>query len=961
LNSDGQLDGNEVRRIDPDSTWLSDDGTYVRPYTRFSAGRGRFLVRVTYVPSYKLSRAVSAAADEFDEASGMIHIESIGRPGEYDPNDPTMFLQDPSVVAANSGTNGVYKKVEAWVPVGLVDQLWWITNATNEQGAAEFGVPTFVDASNNSVTFPQIFEGGFRSNRSVEFKGDSVFRLYPARGEKVQVAGRLGSGPGLTMRVQAMDDNGQVIGGNTIPEDNGDEDPTNDSLIFPMPTPADDPFAPDSDAPTGPYDPNYNIIFTQDRVEKRLVIDERQRRVDSDDPARNAIRFQPPNLDESDPITNLKRWLLLTRDSGRDVIVPDPPGAGTRRINTGWYGLTGPETLDFYTAGTPSAATLQQTRQLRALGLYVDNFGDIQYPEDRAYVKNEWLQRGSSDAARNGWLGDYYIPSVREEGINHPVAEMQFIMKRVSRDGGSLQWMPFIRITRFDLDQRQMNVYPATDRQRQFHRWVDTDNDGNLDTLVPVGFTQDFDYPANGVVYCEGSIRVRGLVGIDPGLNGNILPQSLTVVSGGSIYLEGNLLTVPGWNIGLMAQDYVTLNPTAFTRIRPGNDVVVEADEYNDKGKPIGWHFSVPQGGDLDFSFDSANALQHVMLFLKHTGLADDSTSTTQVSLVSPAGSSVDFNITRPPNTPGFGNSPNLFYEFRQIPAVENPVPWAVSNFQTANGSPANWEQKTFVIRNAFGVGATGDQTFRMTVGENLAVNAQPYWLSRAVVMPYISTNSTPFYRIEPMKIRIEAVLYAYTGSWFVIPPPVFNRNPADTRANFLASNLRATGVIPQGDGDPSNGLTEQDREAALYPFYNEPLNYDIEVHGAINENKPAEPNEQAEWTRRLWRSPLPTDPANYDLGAFPRPAALEYQPHIRYRYNQNLKRLVRARITRQGEAGTVIAWVDGNNPALKPANVPFLSQVVAAGLAANSYVETLPLLPKLPSSSLVYEGNALQ
>ncbi len=268
LNTDGVLDGPEVRLIDPDTTWLSDDGSYVRPYSRYSAGRGRFLLRVSYVPSYKFSRAASTAQDEFDEASGMIHIESIGRPGEFDPNDPSFFTQDASVIAANSGTNGVYKKVEAWVPVGLVDQLWWITNTTNEQGAAEFGVPSFIDSTGAPQMFPQVFEGGgFRSNRSVEFKGDSVFRLYPARGEAIQVAGRFGSGPGVTVRVNALDDDGDFVADGVIPPDDGDNVPGNDSSIFSAPIP---PFSPDSDAVGGPLNPAINIVVTQDRVEKRL-------------------------------------------------------------------------------------------------------------------------------------------------------------------------------------------------------------------------------------------------------------------------------------------------------------------------------------------------------------------------------------------------------------------------------------------------------------------------------------------------------------------------------------------------------------------------------------------------------------------------------------------------------------------------------------------------------------------
>ena len=39
-------------------------------------------------------------------------------------------------------------------------------------------------------------------------------------------------------------------------------------------------------------------------------------------------------------------------------------------------------------------------------------------------MKDEWLQRGSNSRRRSGWLGDYYIPSVDEGPVNHPIAEV---------------------------------------------------------------------------------------------------------------------------------------------------------------------------------------------------------------------------------------------------------------------------------------------------------------------------------------------------------------------------------------------------------------------------------------------------------------------------------------------------------------------------------------------------------
>ncbi len=81
----------------------------------------------------------------------------------------------------------------------------------------------------------------------------------------------------------------------------------------------------------------------------------------------------------------------------------------------------------------------------------------------------------------------------------------------------------------------------------------------------------------------------------------------------------------------------------------------------------------------------------------------------------------------------------------------------------------------------------------------------------------------------DPLPVRIEAMIYAQNGSWFVIPGPWFNEDPDEF------------GLDP----------TLQD-----YPGYREPLNIRISCYGAITENMPADLGAAAEWTSK-WGGPL--------------------------------------------------------------------------------------------------------
>ena len=153
---------------------------------------------------------------------------------------------------------------------------------------------------------------------------------------------------------------------------------------------------------------------------------------------------------------------------------------------------------------------------------------------------------------------------------------------------------------------------------------------------------------------------------------------------------------------------------------------------------------------------------------------------------------------------------------------------WAESNYQTPLSSPANFERKSFFLPNITSdntpipVGA--DATFRLLVGPRgngspeSSPNGQPYWLSRVALTP----------QNGPLPIRVEAVIYAFNESWFVIPPPFFNDDSRDTRENLAPTGRRLPGTLLGANS------------AIVFPFYNEALNVDVELLGSVTENMPA-------------------------------------------------------------------------------------------------------------------------
>lgn len=931
VDSSGSLDAAELRTIDPDYEWLDPVKNNGFPYVRISTGRGRFLLRISYLPTFRTASASSAFPDEFDPNSRQIHIEVIGRPGEFDPNDPTSFSADPT--RSRSNTNpGLFRKLEAFVPVGLVDQLLWITNFTGERGPAKIGVPPLRNpaydpnypANAGNAEFVQhhsLFEGGIRSNTDLQFLGTDQIRIYPSRAESLDVVGKItapaqanATGPS---EIWNMADTTGATTGAVVNPDTQDDNPANDTQVFTIPI---------QDSSTL----NTGQLQTAGRDIRFMIRDEAHLRSDILGTERSAREQTVPALNRKDATSGVSQYLALTRDSGANLVVPN--GAGSRTVNTGMYGLTD-RTLD---------------PRVRAKGLYLPNFDDIQHPENRQAIKDEWLQRNKQNP---GWFMGRYTPSVRTANSQQlrPISEV--ILTDTNGDGTG---QPIIRIVRTDPDTAQFDVPGGSTTEPGYFydlAWnAGTPNQGTLGNPRQI---RDFDYPENGVFYAEGSIRVRGRVGTAN------QPRQLTIVSGGTIYIEGNVSKANRASfVGLMAQDNVALNPTAFTRLQFNGDWLPN---------PAGDGVIMQQNSDVDVIVDDADGFQNARpdgvpdawVHLRHGAMSEDTNSETAIHLFLPrAGANwPDWNADRydfsqndpanwpvalrppsPPEPDWSTSAPNqLFYWFHQISAGSQ-LNWGESNYQTQlNPNEPNYERKSFYVPQVQSV--DGMSKFRIHVGpkdgDPLAPNQQAYLLSRVSVLP---TD-------RPLRIRIEAMIYAFNGSWFVIPPPFFSQDGddvgLDSRARLVNTNARAAKTFPSTYGP--------------YPFSNEALNVEVQVVGAINENFPAEPAETAAWTTRTW-----VNNPSYNQTVWPIPATPPaFRPDMRYRFDHDYRRMVRVRVQRTGRE--LVAWTA---PTAPPGGIPTLAAVLAQAMAPvasggdDSYVETLPILPSLPASAVVYEGN---
>ena len=227
---------------------------------------------------------------------------------------------------------------------------------------------------------------------------------------------------------------------------------------------------------------------------------------------RNVTRIEPPLVDPSAITGGLNAYRDVTRNSG----LWQYNSSSSQWYNTGYYGW--------------------------GQGLYINNPADSQTESSLYTLRGDWTEPGRS----NWWIGSYYAP---------PGVKIEFTPYNID---GLNNGAPELIIS-----------HDTGPNQPEFH-WYD--QSGNV--VYSAGEQVIMPYPANGVIFAEGNVRIKGT-----------LPQGkqLTVVSEGTIYVEGNILKCPFTGasstgylqtcaegsprnsaISLLAQNYVCVNTTQF-------------------------------------------------------------------------------------------------------------------------------------------------------------------------------------------------------------------------------------------------------------------------------------------------------------------------------------------------------------------------------------------------------------
>lgn len=491
---------------------------------------------------------------------------------------------------------------------------------------------------------------------------------------------------------------------------------------------------------------------------------------DADQYARGIKRLEPPIIDSSDTPNKVPRYITLTRDSG--VWIDGPNG----HVNSGRFGW--------------------------GRGVYIDNRDDLQ-PESETLFggytpRADWMKPNNDMASY--WQGPYYVPP----GV-------VIILNPYDTDGDG---QADITLTRTDIKSRFRD--PLYGKKAV---WFDAvgnpmNSVGSTITIPYPQGQQDITYydgnasqtitlDRNGVIFAEGNVRVRGMLA--PG-------KQLTVVSGGIIYVEGNLLKYRDRNtsnaapdptsaIALLAKEYVCVNTTQFVSLLTATGPASIGSDSG-TGEPP-YHLVISPEPNRTFystfSFGPPTGLWQPgdtpALFVRHAGQYGPS----YINMWLNRGL-LDIGVPNPLGIP------------LHVYGCGDPL-----YCQPGTGLSSLFEHKIWPLDGALLNGASLHTVPGMPNYFEMLLDQSSYTRNNYLLSAFA---------VQPLDIRIEAIIYAQNRSFFVIPGNWFNMNPTD---------------VP-GNSDRPRGVDE------MWPFFGQPLDTKITIDGAVTENLPASTSETGEW-----------------------------------------------------------------------------------------------------------------
>lgn len=794
-------------------------------YTTFNTGQGRFLLRVSYRPDMK------------DPLSKFIKIESIGRIGVFDENDPTTWKPH--------GNVALRRELTAYKPIGVTDYLRFITNKENRSASFVLGCPGYnvkLGRDNSSVFGSGGTRGApIRVQGNLSWYGDSVLLNLrsrpdengsPAPVDMVEIAGEVtNANAGNNVKLNRLNMDGSKID-----------------------TP--DLYSSDTEPPAGS---SWSAGgFYRDNSPQ------------ASEPTRRIKRIEPPSVDQADPTNTTTRYRLLTLNSGERIKL------GNDWINLGGLGW--------------------------GRGIYIGNSNDEQQDAQTlagSYtLRSDWMK--PNNTMKPHWKGPYYVPPGAVI-VLHPEdtdGDSQPDLSITRTDSGFISWCDASGVPRPDWGHTVTMPYPDCKNGRDIPYLVDPNQPP---TQNNIRFKH---IDGNGVIYAEGNVRIRGM-----------LPKGmqLTVVSGQNIYIEGNLLKYrdpqhkasardqyrgadPSGGLALLAKQYVCVNTTQF--FGPMNGIGADdvgSDAQN--GEPP-YHLIVSSEPDsmprIAFDFgpwesddSSVSEPSEWTLMLRHSGQF----GTSYINAWLNPGSGLPDDGILALNSGWRANLP--------APGLL-PFIWGVGD---SRFNAQGWGIGELFVGEAIPLLTAMNANLNTIVGD-------PNIFQIALDQSTVTRNNYLLggMAIQPFDIRIEALIYAESGSFFVLPGNWFNPNPSD----------------PAPAPDQRQGHIRPGGYAREFPFYGDPLDIRIIIDGAVSENIPAPLSDMEEWMAKWGRIPEKYGSSDVSTAHPGEGLAIMYDDHA--------------------------GW-----PRVTP------SDAASAPIRTDKYGRILPVTPRLPvSGSLIYFGDVI-
>lgn len=844
------------QNMDPDFEWVRPywptELGFAGPtggYTRFNSDQGRFLLRISYNPDPKVVM------------SKYIKIEAIGRWGMIDTLDPTTYH--------DAGHYRLRREITAFKPIGITDYSRFITNKDDRSADIPLGVPNY------ATNFGRAAGDGT--------KGTSK---YGERGGPIRVNGNLlwygnwdtnASNPSINIFLRGATANDMTQGANDILPLDGvevsgdircDADPSKDTnsvhvRIHQLLNGADTAFnvLPSAD----------NAFTTAEGFYRdgRDTVDASTDKNGKPAPRpRGVKRIEPPLVDQADPTNTTTRYKILTLNSGQRRLV------NGRYVNVGAYGW--------------------------GKGIYINNVNDKQDNSDTltgSYsLHADWTQ--PNNMMSTSWKGPYYVPpgvlidlkpnDYEMVGDKNQKKQYFFTITRTdtNSNGQRAIWYDPDGQPRPDWGQTVRMPYPDVDPVNG--RWA------SWQDIPPSTSTFTRRLEGNGVIYAEGNVRIRGM--LPPGMK-------LTIVSNQNIYIEGNVLKyrAPGSLSNTDVDNYRQADSTCGLALLARENVVVNTTQFMSPLSNIGpddqgadsllggnsYHLIVRNTPDSQFrcrfefgpyESETGTAPSGWSLFLRHSGEAGAAYIN---AWLNPLDTTANWGILNL-NT---GVTPQLPVH---VWGVGDPR-YALTGSQPGAGVGSAFVYNVFDLASPITQSATqlniapGVPNILQIALDEAYYSRSNYWMGGCAVMP--------------MDVRIEAIMYAQEGSFFVIPGNWINPDSSDTQLTN-----RPPGTDPK------------------FPLYGQPMDIRIIIDGAVSENMPAAISDVEDWMAKWGK--IPDKYGSSDI------STAHPGEGITFLYDDH--------------AG----WpLDDNG---KP-------------LRVDDYGRALPLTPKLPvSGSLIYFGDVM-